>query len=132
MNGLLALQQFLSNRFMAGPAFPQNRPRHRDGLFRVVRSLADTPLIPLAKVARDEVSRPSVESRYPSRVPRVNVRACQHLGLLANGIAGCQALEAANDAPLAPHKTRSRYYLQRSSIPASASRSPGAPNLRPS
>src|ERR1700679_603024 len=98
MSGLLALQEFLPDRPMAGPAFSQNSSRHRYGLFRIVRGLADTPLIPLAKVARNNVSRPAVESRYPSRVPFVNVRACQCLGLLANGVAGRQALEAANDA----------------------------------
>src|SRR5580692_10660871 len=51
MNGFLTLQEFLPNRFMACVAFAQNSSRHRDGLFRIVGGLTDTPLIPLAKVA---------------------------------------------------------------------------------
>jgi hypothetical protein len=90
--------------FMADAALPQDSSRQRQGLFRIVRGFSDAPFIPLAGVTRDDVSRPAVESGYPSGIPPLNIGPGQHLRLLANGITGCQSFEAADYAFLVSHR----------------------------
>jgi hypothetical protein len=47
---------------MTGTTVSQDRARHRDRLFGVIRRLADPPLIPLAGIVGNYVSWPAVES----------------------------------------------------------------------
>jgi hypothetical protein len=104
MSGFPALQQFLPDRFVVGIAAPEERSCHCQRLFRVIRRLTDAPLIPLASVTGNDVSRAAMESRDAFGIPLDNVRPGQRFGLLANRVAGCQPLKAGNYPFLNPHK----------------------------
>src|SRR6266568_2316870 len=88
---------------MAGPAFAQECPRHRQSLFRVIGSLADSPFIPFASITGDDFARPAVESCNSSGIPMLHVGSGQHLRLFAYGITGGQGLETADHAFLNCH-----------------------------
>jgi hypothetical protein len=58
----------------------------------------------LQRVAWDDVTWQAVEPRYPSGIPPLNIGPRQCLRLLANSIAGCESLEAADYAFLISHR----------------------------
>ena len=98
MEGLLALQEFPSDRLVSGPVVTEERSCHRQSLFGIVGRLADAPFIPLPGIAGNDISRLAVESANPAGIPTLHISCGQHLRLFANGIAGRQRLEAADYA----------------------------------
>ena len=104
MEGFFALQQLLSDRLMADPAFAQERSRHRQRLFRIIGCLADAPFIAFTGITGNNFSRLAVESRDSRGIPALDIGPGQRLGLLTNGIAGCQRLETTDYAFLKLHR----------------------------
>src|SRR5262245_41126518 len=61
VEGFLALQELSSDRLVSRVTFPEERSRHCQSLFGIVRSLADAPFISLTGITGDNVSRSAVE-----------------------------------------------------------------------
>jgi len=110
VEGLFALQEFLSDRFVSGPAVTEERSRHRQSLFGVIGRLADSPFISLPGVAGNNISRLAVESGNPAGIPTLHIGSGQHLRLFANGIASCQGLETADYALRKLHKNEGEVF----------------------
>ena len=98
VEGFPALQEFLSDSFMAGPPLAQEGPRDSQSLFGIIGGLADAPFIPFPGITGNDISRLAMESGNPARVPTLHIRSGKRLRLLANGIAGRQSLETADYA----------------------------------
>src|SRR4029079_8248689 len=97
----------LSDCGVVDAAFTQKGSRHCYSLFGIVGGLADAPLIALADVTRNDISRRTLESGDSPRIPLLNIGARQRLRLLANGVAGCESLEAGDDAFQLTHRNSS-------------------------
>jgi len=100
VNAFLALEQFAADARVADIAVLENGSRYSDRALSVVSGLADSPLsLGIAKIPRDRCPRHSLEPTDPVRIPPENPIPGQRLGLLADGVTGCDALQARENAP---------------------------------
>jgi hypothetical protein len=88
MNVPGAVEQFAADAGVTHAAVPENCRRHGDRSFGVVGGLADSPFaLRISDVPRDARSRRSLESTDALRIPSKNAITGQCLGLLSDGIA---------------------------------------------
>ena len=99
MDALLAREHLAPDAHVRHLPFGDDRPRDRDGPLGVVCGFADPPLTFLvADVSRNDRPGNSFEASDAMRIPTLHVLTRQHLRLLADGITGRDALQAAKDA----------------------------------
>jgi hypothetical protein len=100
MNALGALEQFATDARVTHTAVVENRPRHSDRALGVVGGLTDAPLASgIADVPGDGRSWGSLESTDTVRIPSKHILTGQRLGLLSDGVAGCDPLQTAKNPP---------------------------------
>ena len=96
MEGLAALKQVASEGLVADRALAEDGAGDGEGLFGVVGSLADAPLVAFAGIAGGLTSAgDAVEAGDAAGIPAEEVGAGKGFGLFADRVADGQRLEAA-------------------------------------
>ena len=99
MHALRAFQHFPADAHMRDAPITDDGPRNGKRPLRIVGRFADAPLaFRIAGIAGNDRARSAFEAPDASRIPAQHIVARQHLRLLANGIAGRDALQAAHYA----------------------------------
>jgi hypothetical protein len=82
-------QHLPADRRMGDLSIADDRVRDGDGSFGIVSGLPDSPLVfRIAAITRDDVAGCPFETTNAVCVPSGDLRVRQHLGLLADGVAG--------------------------------------------
>src|SRR6266566_9990494 len=101
MDAVAALEELAPDVGVTDVTVLENSPRHGDRALGIVGGLADSPFpLGIADVARNRRSGQSFESMDSVRIPSKDAVTRQCLGLLSDGITGCDPFQAGEYALL--------------------------------
>src|SRR4030095_4353773 len=98
MDTLDASEHFSADADVRHVSLREDRSANRERPLRVVRRFAKPPLtLGIGSVSGNDGAGHPFETSHTVRIPTLHVVARQPLGLLADGVAGGDALEAGHD-----------------------------------